>query len=70
MKSKIIIISKRIKHWRGQRGLTQDGLAKKANLTVSSVSKLESGHISDPRLSTVIHLAEALEITIEELINE
>lgn len=53
---------------RKERGLTQEGLARKANISYHTVIKLESGGIKNPKIETVIKLAKALEISIDELI--
>ena len=47
---------------RNQRGLTQDELAKRAGLSVSYVSLLEQNKRTDPSLSTIQKIAEALRI--------
>ncbi len=53
---------RRLKELREARGLSQDGLAKLANLAVSGVSKLEQG-VAEPHWPTVVSLAEALGCT-------
>ena len=53
---------------RKKRGLTQEGLARKANISYHTLIKLESEGIENPKIETVIKLAEALEITIDELV--
>lgn len=63
-------ISERIKYWRKKRGMTQDALAKKADIKYSTLSKLESKNVVNPRMETLIKIAEGLEITIDELINK
>ena len=52
---------------RKRAGLTQEQLAKKAGVRQGMVSKLESGHIRNPRFSTVLSLARALERDPETL---
>lgn len=54
---------------RKEKGLTQEGLARKANISYHTILKLESGRIKDPRLGTIIKLAKALEISINELVS-
>lgn len=50
----------RLKELREAKGLSQDGLAKLANLAVSGITKLERG-IAEPHWPTVVQLARALE---------
>ena len=47
---------------RVRAGLTQVQLAKLADIGQGMVSKLESGHVSHPRFSTVVNLARILQI--------
>ena len=61
---------KQIKYWREKTGLTQEGLARKAGISYNTIIKLETGGIKDPRISTIIKIAKALEITIDELLLE
>ena len=63
------MISKNLKKYRIELGLSQDALARKADLPYSTLIKLESGNRKDPRLSTLIKLANALEISIDKLVN-
>jgi transcriptional regulator with XRE-family HTH domain len=48
-------------------GLTQQ-LAVKAGLSVSNLSQIEQGQKEDPRISTVVALASALGVTVDELL--
>ena len=69
-----------LKKYRKELGVTQQVLAKRAGLSFSMVSKLESGEQKNPSFSTLKKLADALEIepsdllhtpqTIEEQIDE
>jgi transcriptional regulator with XRE-family HTH domain len=62
-------VAQRLKHWREKKGLTQEALARKANVSYNTIIKLETGGIKDPRVSTITKLAQALEITIDELLS-
>ncbi len=46
--------------------LSQEALARRADVSAKHLSEIERGH-SDPRLSTVIKLAYALEMSLSEL---
>jgi transcriptional regulator with XRE-family HTH domain len=53
---------------RRQRGLTQDGLAKRAGLSRVFVARLETAR-QDPTLSTLVKLARALEVDVAEFVS-
>lgn len=68
-----------VKRLRGAEGLTQEKLAYAAGLTKNQVQLIESGRASgrkdaegpsNPRLSTLAGLAEALGVTVSELLAE
>jgi transcriptional regulator with XRE-family HTH domain len=63
-------IGKRIKHRRKERDMTQDALAKNADIPYTTLAKIEAGLVMNPRMDTLIKIAAQLEITIDELINE
>lgn len=54
---------------RKEKKLTQEGLARKANISYHTLIKLESGRIKNPTIETIIKLAKALNVDINELIN-
>jgi len=45
------------------RGLSQNDIARRAKITQAHISRIESG-LSDPRLSTLIKMAQAMEFSI------
>lgn len=61
-------IGDKIKARRKKNDLTQDALAKKANIPYTTIAKIESGVIKNPSLQTITKIAEGLEITIDDLI--
>jgi len=61
-------IGDKIKAWRKKRDLTQDALAKKADIPYTTIAKIESDVIQNPSLQTITKIAEGLEITIDDLI--
>lgn len=61
------MLAENIRKYRNKLGLTQEALARKANISYNTVIKLESKGITDPRLETLKKLAGALEISIDEL---
>ncbi len=62
------MLSKNIKKYRSKLKLTQEALARKADISYNTVIKLESGGISDPRMETLKKLASALDISIDKLV--
>lgn len=62
-------IGSKIRYWRKERELTQEGLARKADIPYTTLAKVESGVIQNPSIETVRKLAIGLEITIDELIS-
>lgn len=52
---------------RGRRCLSMSELARMAGTHVSEVSRLERG-LRDPRLSTIVRLARALEVPVGQLL--
>ncbi len=57
-----------IKDKRLQKGMTQEELAEKCDITVRTVQRIESGEV-DPRSYTLQAIASALEIEFQELVN-
>lgn len=62
------IISENIKKLRAKLGLTQDDLAKKADIKYSTLMKVESGTVNKPSVQTMAKIAKALDVSIEDLI--
>jgi transcriptional regulator with XRE-family HTH domain len=63
------IISENIKHWRKEKDLTQDALAKKADIPYTTLAKIESGAIKNPSIQTVIKIAQGLQVSLDQLMN-
>ncbi len=59
---------KNLSKLRKEKGLTQEGLARKANISYHTIIKLESGGITNPKADTILKLAEALAITTDKLL--
>jgi transcriptional regulator with XRE-family HTH domain len=57
-----------LKTLREEKGLTQDELAKKAQLTKPYISQLENGIRNNPSMSTLQRLAKALGVPVAELL--
>jgi len=61
------IFSKRLQSSRSRRGLSQEDLAKKANLQPSAISHFETG-TRKPSFDNLKRLADALEVTSDYLL--
>lgn len=61
-------VGDKIKAVRKDKGLTQDALAKKADIPYTTLTKLESNVITKPSIQTVEKIAKGLGITIDELL--
>ena len=61
-------IGEQLRAWRAARGLSQVALAEKAGVVPVLVARLELGQ-TDPRLATLRRLAEALKLTVGELVD-
>ena len=61
------IISKNLKKLRKKAGLSQDQLARKANIPYSTYLKIESGYTPNPSIQAVVNIARALKVTINTI---
>lgn len=59
---------RKLANLRKEKGLTQEGLARRANISYHTLIKLESGGIKNPKADTILKLAEALEVTTDKLL--
>lgn len=63
-------IGQKIKHWRRIKALTQDALAKKADIPYTTLAKIEADAIKNPSINTVTKIVNGLEITIDVLLSK
>jgi len=62
------MIGDNIKKLRRKTGLTQDGLARKADIPYTTLTKIESNVVKKPSVQTIAKIAKALNVNMEELI--
>lgn len=62
------MLSKRLKDLRKERNWTQQILAEKAGVSFNAVTKIEQGAAVHPTLKTLLKLAEAFEVSLDELV--
>lgn len=63
-----MIQSTKIKQLREKKGLSQEKLARLANVSNNTMVNIESGKQTNPTIETVSKIAKALDVEIEELL--
>ena len=53
---------------RKQKGWTQEKSAQEAGISYNTLIKLEGNGIKNPKIETVIKLADALEVSLDDLV--
>ncbi|HEC92651.1 MAG TPA: XRE family transcriptional regulator [Candidatus Atribacteria bacterium] len=59
---------KNLKKLRQKKGWSQEKLAREADISYNTLIKIERGRIKNPKLETLIKLAKALGVSIDELV--
>ena len=59
---------KNLKELRKQKGWTQERLARESNISYHTLIKLEQNGIKNPKIETVVKLADALEVSLDKLV--
>lgn len=67
-KSQKNILAENIKKLRKQHDLTQEELARKADIAYTSLTKIEIWVIKEPSVYVVAKIAKAFDVTIESLL--
>jgi len=62
------MIGKNIKEIRKKKGISQDKLSKLADITHTTLAKLESGANTNPTIKTLQKIARALNVKIDDLL--
>ena len=60
-------IAGNLKKYRKKKGITQDKLSKIADITYNTIIKIESGATYNPRVETLKQIADALGVSIDDL---
>lgn len=63
-------VSDRVRRLRKEQGITQEEVARRAGLTLNSYGDIERGHVRDPHLSSLEAIAQALGVSVQELVSE
>jgi len=61
-------LSKNIKRLREAKGLSQEKLARLADVANNTLIKMETGENKNPTLETLKKVAQALEVSVDDLI--
>ncbi|MBI4837214.1 MAG: helix-turn-helix transcriptional regulator [Candidatus Portnoybacteria bacterium] len=61
-------LSKNIKRLREAKGLSQEKLARSADVANNTLIKMETGENKNPTLETLKRVAKALEVSVDDLI--
>lgn len=62
------MLAQTIKELRKKHKISQEELARKAGITYSTLIKIESGANDNPTIKTTKKIADALQISIDELV--
>ena len=69
MSKDISTIAKNIKKYRDKLGVSQDKLSKLASVTLHTLTKIETGATTDPRIETLKKIAKGLNVSVDDLIS-
>jgi transcriptional regulator with XRE-family HTH domain len=64
------MLHENLKRLRKEKNLSQEELAKKADVTYSTLIKIESGNNQNPTVKTLQQIAKALDVTLDDLMKE
>ena len=64
------MFAKRIRELRNKKGLSQEKLARLANVSYNTIVKIESGESKHPTIQTMAGIAKALGVSLDELIKD
>lgn len=62
-------LAKNVKRLREAKGLSQERLARLADVANNTLIKMETGENKNPTLETLVRVAKALDVSINELVN-
>lgn len=63
------IIGEKIKKYRLKAGLTQEKLAREADISYTTLTKMESGVIKNPSVKVVAKIAKVFKIPLDDLVS-
>jgi transcriptional regulator with XRE-family HTH domain len=63
------MINRRLKELRKKAGWSQQKLAEKAGLSYNVITKIEQGSAKNPNIQTIVKLADAFKMTLDDLLD-
>jgi transcriptional regulator with XRE-family HTH domain len=64
------MIGNKLRKLRKKKKLSQEKLARLADISLNTLTKIESGFAQKPTIQTVVKLAKALEVSLDELVDK
>lgn len=64
------MLAKKIKEIRKKKGISQDKLAREANVSYNTIVKIEAGGSKNPTVLTLAGIAKALGVSLDDLAKE
>jgi len=61
------MLAKKIRQLRKKKGFSQEKLAREANISYNTIVKLESGESRHPTIQTMVGIAQALGVSLDDL---
>mgnify|MGYP001592551908 CR=1 FL=1 len=62
------MLAKRIRELRNKKEFSQEKLARLADISYNTIVKIESGESKHPTIQTMVGIAKALDISLDELV--
>lgn len=63
-------LREKLRDYRRRIALTQGELAERSGVGITTITRIESGHITEPRVSTLRKLAESLDVEPRDLLDD
>ncbi len=63
-------MKKTLKEWRNERGMSQEELARRLDVSTWTVGRYESGGLKNAKFETVINITKVLDVDLDNLIIE
>lgn len=64
------MIANNLRRLRKKTGLSQEKLARLADISLNTLTKIESGFAKKPTIQTVVKLAKALQVSLDKLVED
>ncbi|PIP19321.1 MAG: DNA-binding protein [Candidatus Omnitrophica bacterium CG08_land_8_20_14_0_20_41_16] len=61
------MLAKKVKELRKKKGISQDKLAREANVSYNTIVKIETGGSKNPTVLTLAGIAKALGVSLDDL---